>query len=108
MSEHDIEQMLRRHRPAGPPTELRARILQPAADESRLWRWAVAAAALLATTIGFHVASASLKSSVPIQSGSEMADQERLIEALGGDAVARTRAELMISERTVLMEDSAR
>src|SRR5687767_8638003 len=106
MNDHDIEQMLRRHRPAGPPPELRARVFQTAAVEARLWPWAVAAAALLVITVGFHVASASLGSQVPIQFESD--DRERLVEALGGDDVARTRAELIMAERAVLTEELQR
>src|SRR5687768_14496684 len=105
MTDHDIEQMLRRHRPAGPPPELRARIFQPAPDEGRLWPWAAAAAALLATTIGFHAASASLRSKVPVPAGTvAVDDRERLIEALGGDDIARARAEFMIAEQALLVQ----
>jgi len=70
MNDHDIEQMLRRQRPAGPPPELRARIFKPAANAARLWPWAAAAAALLAATVGFSSASASLQATVPIPADS--------------------------------------
>jgi hypothetical protein len=49
----DLEDLLRRYRPADPPPGLEARIF----GEPRVWPWAAAAAALLALTLGLQVAS---------------------------------------------------
>jgi hypothetical protein len=103
MNEHEIEQLLRRYRPSGPPPNLRARALAAARDEKRVWPWAAAAAALLAATIGFHMGSHSLQMNMAIAAGPEEEEVSRqmLIEALGGDEAARQRADLMIAAQVV-------
>ena len=57
MSGRDLERRLRSYRPAGPPPRLRARVVATATVRPRVWPWVAAAAALLALTVGLHVAS---------------------------------------------------
>jgi len=56
------EDLLRKYRPVGPPSGLRARILVP---ERATWPWALAAAALLFLTIALHAATRSLGAADP-------------------------------------------
>jgi hypothetical protein len=56
MDERDLEKLLRRYRPAGPPAELRVRIATTH-RAPRTWTWAAAAAALIAVMVGFHVSA---------------------------------------------------
>ena len=60
--DQDIEDLLRRVRPASPPRALRARILSPA--RNRRWPW-FAAAALLLMTLTLQYASARLRGTLP-------------------------------------------
>ena len=57
MDEEKIRELLDRYRLVGPPADLRARALAPVTRALRVWPWAAAAAALLAATVGLHVAS---------------------------------------------------
>jgi len=57
--EHEIEGVLRRYRPIGPPADLRDRVLR-AALPGRPWRTAagwLAAAAVIGLSIGLHLAT---------------------------------------------------
>jgi hypothetical protein len=54
MTDPELEDLLRRYQPAGPPAALRARILGDTTPVGRTWPWAVAAAVLLATVVGTH------------------------------------------------------
>ncbi len=56
MDDRDLEELLRRYKPGGPPPELRARIVSTSLVR-RTWPWAAAAAALLALTIGVHASA---------------------------------------------------
>jgi hypothetical protein len=56
MNDEQLEQRLRRVRPAGPSAELRARIMS-ARPAARAWPWAVAAAALLALAVSLQVSA---------------------------------------------------
>jgi hypothetical protein len=57
MNDNDVEDLLRRHRPAGPPQDLRARIMAAPMRVQRTWPWAATAAALLVAAISLTVAS---------------------------------------------------
>ncbi len=60
MNDHDILDVLRRYRPAGPPPTLRGRVIhvKPA---GRTWPWAVAAAALLASSVALNVGARKIE-----------------------------------------------
>jgi hypothetical protein len=95
---HDIEDLLRRYQPAGPPPSLRARILGDAGDRPRTWPWAAAAAALLGATVALHAARPRLS-----ETWADPAPQHReiaiaqLAEMLGGGDIARWRAEQAVA-----------
>jgi hypothetical protein len=88
-----VDELLRRYRPAGPPPELRAQVL----DQRRAaatWPWAAAAAALLVTTVLLH---AQVRSHVgelyePAPDPRRAAVEE-LTSTLGGTDEARILAE---------------
>ena len=61
-TDDEVEDLLRRVRPASPSTTLRARILAP--GRQRRWPW-VAAAALLLMTLTLQYASARLRGALP-------------------------------------------
>jgi hypothetical protein len=100
---NDIEGLLRRYRAADPPERLRARVVDRAEGAVRLWPWAAAAAALLACLTGFHAGSTSLRANVSTAFPVAWIDdeRERLVEALGGGAAARARAEYLIATQAV-------
>ena len=92
------ENLLRRYRPVGPPLDLRSRILVP---ERPAWPWAVAAAALLALTVGFHAATSRLDRHDET-TGSDLFDAHARIafatDALGGGEDARRLAQWIVLE----------
>lgn len=57
MNDDQIEDLLRRLRPAGPAPGLRGRIIGAAPAAPRAWPWAVAAAALLVLVIGMRTST---------------------------------------------------
>jgi hypothetical protein len=59
MDDRELEEVLGRYRPRGPSSDLRQSVL--AGRPGRVWPWAVAAAALLAMTIGFSSAAERLR-----------------------------------------------
>lgn len=60
MKDDQVEDLLRRVRPAGPPLELRARILASRAARP-VWPWTAAAAALLALIVGLQWSAGQLR-----------------------------------------------
>lgn len=99
MDDRDLEQLLRRYRPADPPSDLRERCLAQAADEPpvRGWPWAAAAAAMLAAATGFATATARLDPLAVVPDERVLAI-ERLAALLGGDEAARRVAEIIVVE----------
>ena len=89
MNDRDIEELLARYRPATrlpdfPVTRL---------GDGRTWPWMVAAAALLAVSIGLHAAV------VPAPEPSSLVDAARvqaIADELGGDADSRIMAEWIV------------
>ena len=81
MNDNELDDLLRRVRPAGPPPELRARILasRPARPA---WPWAAAAAALLALTIGLQWSAGELRDDMRpgIATAVEDSDEDMLRE----------------------------
>ena len=55
MNDEQLDPLLRRVRPAGPPDRVRARILDAARPVGRGWTWWLATAAMLAVVIGGHI-----------------------------------------------------
>jgi signal transduction histidine kinase len=101
VNDQDVDDLLRRYRPAGPPDDLRARSLVTArAHTRRAWPWATAAAALLAATLSLHVAAnrATARTLVPPESDPAAEFVVRLTEMLGGTPEAHALAEAMVFE----------
>jgi hypothetical protein len=76
MNDDQLEDLLRRVRPAGPPPALRSRILasRPARPA---WPWAAAAAALLLTVVGLQWSAGALRNQMrPATLGSVAADAD--------------------------------
>jgi hypothetical protein len=88
MNDHDIEDLLRRHRPAGPLPALRARILSAPIRSRRVWPWAVAAAALLAAAVSLQISAREIRTGMGPQPVQPFIDErEGALRALiGGDA----------------------
>jgi hypothetical protein len=99
MDDYDIENLLRRHRPVGPPADLGRRIVAA----RRTWPWAAAAAALLALTLGARLGVEALVGRFPVIDPRSQAVAE-LTQLLGGDVMARQVAELMLVEQQMLRE----
>jgi hypothetical protein len=98
VDDRQVEDLLKRYRPSGPPDSLRARALTPS-RHARVWPWATAAAALLAITVGLQGAAAGAMAAADIGSMPDTsAAAAELAEAFGGDAVARRMAEQFIDE----------
>jgi hypothetical protein len=106
MNDPEIEDLLRRYRPAGPSSDLRARILGDTTPVGRTWPWAVAAAVLLAATLYLHAASNRLAvgAGIDVSADSKSTAIIALSEMLGGGPSARTAAELTIAVDTIRTE----
>jgi hypothetical protein len=92
------EDLLRKYRPVGPPGDLRARLLVP---EQVAWPWAVAAAALLALTVGLHAATGSRARGEYAALGDPFPFDLRvamIADTLGGGEDARRRAWLLVNQ----------
>jgi hypothetical protein len=97
----DIEELLRRYQPAGPPPSLHGGIFRNAGDGRRTWPWVAAAAALLAISLALHAASNRLQSAT-FENVTETARALEIVEleqALGGGPDARDVAERLVQER---------
>ena len=105
MDDSEIEDLLRRYRPIGPPARLRERIFATAPSR-RIWPWASAAAALLIAAMTLHVASGNEIGSVDVTLGPAAATRvaDDLTGMLGGDVAARYLAEFIIVEQQVRSE----
>jgi hypothetical protein len=92
----EIEEIVRRYRPPDPPRDLRDRIMSARIEaRGRVWPWAVAAAALLATVLTLYTGSAVSASTDP---SVEVANHEmvELNERLGTDVTARDMANWIV------------
>ena len=105
MDDSEIEDLLRRYRPIGPPAQLRERIFATAPGR-RIWPWASAAAALLISAMTFHIASGYEVGSADVTLGPAAATRvaDDLTGMLGGDVSARDLAEFIIVEQQVRSE----
>ena len=92
------EDLLRKYRPSGPAAALRARIVVP---ERAAWPWAVAAAALLALTVGLRLQTGALAADALAQSPDPLSFEMRvaaLTEMLGEGEDARRTAVLLVAK----------
>ena len=108
MDDRQVEDLLKRYRPAAPPDSLRERCLTPS-RHARVWPWATAAAALLAITVGLEAAAAGAMARVDVVVAPDPTAQAiaELAEALGGDAAARRVAEQIVDEQMRLDREMA-
>lgn len=100
MQDLDIEELLRRYRPAGPPAELRKRIVA-GRPRRRARPWAAAAAALVLLAASSHVAATNevARLGSGIGPGGDTRMIEDLTQRLGGDSQARLQVQLMLFEQ---------
>jgi hypothetical protein len=76
MTDHDIEDLLARYRPADPPPDLRARVVLPPARGRGGWKWLVAAAALLIVSIAAQWGAAGIRERLRPPPTLEASEQE--------------------------------
>ena len=103
MDDPEIEALLRQYRPAAPATALGDRISQSAnhqvaqsPDSPRTWPWAVAAAALLAISLGLQATPRAANAGQP--DGPDPQRMQAVAEALGPTAGNRTVAEWIVRQ----------
>jgi hypothetical protein len=101
MQDSELEALLKKYRPVDPPHGLERRIFDPppgriARTERRTWPWAVAAAALLAITVGLHAFSISAS---PTRPGVVLDEQrvQAVADEIGGPN-ARVGAEHIVRQ----------
>src|SRR5688572_24855459 len=106
MNHEQIEQLLRRHRPVGPPSTLRGRCLA-AVPAPRTWPWAAAAAILLAGTMALYSGTERLiqRTDIPPASDDAAAAREVIAAWIGDEATAQEIAELMAAEQQMQTDD---
>jgi hypothetical protein len=99
VNDDQLEQLLNRYRPVGPPDDWLSPITgssnHPIAKSPRAWPWAIAAAALLVITIGLHVL-AFVPSHQP-----ESAAAADIAQQLGGDALADRAAHFIVASQAL-------
>jgi hypothetical protein len=105
MNDSEMEDLLRKYRPVGPPAKLRERILGTT-RVPRIWPWASAAAALLALGLVFQHAARNQTAAADLNLGPSALARvtEDLTNMLGGDISARELAEFIVVEQQVHSE----
>ncbi len=105
MKDSDIEDLLRKYRPVGPPGELRQRILARS-RVPRIWPWASAAAALLVLGLTLQLAARHEAARANMDLGPSVVTRvtDHLTDMLGGDLRARALAEFIVVEQQVHRE----
>jgi hypothetical protein len=100
VDDQQVEALLKRNRPAGPPESLRERCLSPL-RQARVWPWVAAAAVLLVITVTIEGAAARAVASADVVVAPDPTAHAiaELAETLGGDAAARRVAEQIIDEQ---------
>lgn len=111
MSEHDVEQALRRYRVVAPADALRARILagttSPAAVRLGALDYALAAAAAMLLAVWVGTGPAQLETRESAAEAARRRAVEQLTVELGGDEDARQFAELAVPAASPLADDAA-
>lgn len=79
MNDEQLDDLLRCVRPAGPPSDLRARIFAPR-RAPRAWPWAMAAAALLMLTVTVHFSATRMHREIARVVASAQEDSVDLLE----------------------------
>jgi hypothetical protein len=96
MSDAELDELLRRYRPAAPPPELRNR-LTTQRSRPRTWPWAAAAAALFLVTCGVQISTEriyrALGNAVGPEQSSPLDQWPALREALRDDQFMRSALE---------------
>jgi hypothetical protein len=98
----ELENLLSRYHPAGPPPELRDRVRDAVrSDRGRSWREWLPALAAAAAGVFFHVMASGVRSEVSARTSaideSRAAILTDLAEQLGGDDRARAEAERIVA-----------
>jgi hypothetical protein len=108
MQDRDIESLLRRYRLLPPNDALFERITKSPDHQitksKRTWPWAVAAAALLAISLGLHAAVPPAPDTSPLVDAQRV---QAIAEELGGTPESRIMAE-WIARHEALVEQEAR
>jgi hypothetical protein len=106
MDDAQLEDLLRRVQPAGPPPGLRARVAERRRP-LRAWPWVAAAAALLVITAVLQASAERARASFRLQRDvavlADAVDSEALRDALGLDDV-EFRAEMLRRELSAIRE----
>ncbi len=108
MDDSEVDKLLRRYRPIGPPPQLRERIFATA-PVRRIWPWASAAAALLVSVLTFHAGSGYevATAGVTLEPAVATRVSDDLTDMLGGDVAARELAEFIIVEQLLRSETTS-
>jgi hypothetical protein len=108
MKDSEIEDLLRKYRPVGPPADLRQRIFA-ATRVPLIWPWASAAAALLVLGLTLQLAARNETAGAEMNLGPSAAARvtDDLTEMLGGDLRARELAEFIVVEQRVHSETTS-
>lgn len=108
MKDSEIEDLLRKYRPVGPPAELRQLILATTRIP-RIWPWASAAAALLVLGVAFQLATRNATAGVGLNLGPSAVARvtEDLTNMLGGNLRARELAAFIVVEQQVHSETTS-
>jgi len=102
MTDPEIEELLRRYRPAGPAGDLRARIVAGNQVTGRAWPWAAAAAVLFGAVCATHSWTQSVYEGVRNDVASRpaliMSDMPALQSAIEEDPLLRERIETLVRQ----------
>jgi hypothetical protein len=93
----DVEELLRRYRPIGPPPDLRTRILSTPSIR-HLWLWAAAAAMVIITIVSLHHVTDQLTRQMNVGLWREPATRavEDIADILGRDPGTQLFAEFIV------------
>lgn len=102
MKDSEIEDLLRKYRPVGPPAEMRQRVLATI-RVPLIWPWASAAAALFVLGLTFQLAARNEVAGADLNLGPSAVARvtDDLTNMLGGDLRARELAEFIVAEQQV-------